>query len=295
MSHGKLPSLSIVTPSFNQAPYLEAAIRSVVEQGYENLEYVVIDGASSDESPEIIKRYAHRLSDWVSEPDKGQYDAIGKGFARTRGDIMGWLNSDDQYTPWAFSVVGEIFERFPQIEWLTTLYPLWWDQNGRAVHCEPLRGFSRAGFWAGEHLPSAGHQFLGFIQQESTFWRRSLWERAGGLNTSCGAAGDFDLWARFFAAGAELVGVAAPLGGFRLHSDQKTSRAYEGYISEAESLLQAHGGRRMTSARRILRELALRTPAVAHRSLTDLGLMHACQVLRYDRGKQDWILVERFI
>lgn len=290
-----LPKISIVTPSYNQADFLEGAIRSVLEQKYPALEYVIIDGGSNDGSRAVLEQHGPSLTYWVSEPDNGQYAAIAKGFARTSGEIMGWLNSDDQYTPWAFSVVGEIFERFPDIEWLTTLYPIWWDHAGRAVHCEPLRGFSRTGFWSGEHLPSGNHHYLGFIQQESTFWRRSLWERAGGLDTSFRAAGDFDLWARFFAAGAELVGAATPLGGFRLHPNQKTSLAYDAYISEAEGILRAHGGRRLTQVHRCLRELASRAPAITHSNLSKLGLMHACQICRYDRGRQDWFLTERFI
>ena len=149
----KLPSISIVTPSYNQAAFLDETIRSVLGQKYDGLEYVVIDGGSSDGSVAVLERHAPSLSYWVSEPDGGQYDAIAKGFSKTSGEVMGWLNSDDQYTPWAFSIVGEIFARFPEIEWLTTLYPIWWDQSGRAVHCEPLRGFSRSSCSLGIELP----------------------------------------------------------------------------------------------------------------------------------------------
>src|SRR3954464_13703841 len=95
-----LPRISIVTPSFNQARFLPETIRSVLGQNYPDLEYVVIDGGSTDGSAEVIRRHEDRLAQWVSEKDAGQYDAINKGFARTSGEIMGWLNSDDLYTPW---------------------------------------------------------------------------------------------------------------------------------------------------------------------------------------------------
>src|SRR5258708_5296321 len=113
------PSISIITPSYNQVSFLEETIQSVLQQDYPNLEYVIIDGGSTDGSVEIIQKYADRLTHWVSEPDGGQYDAVNRGFQYTRGEIMAYINSDDKYTPWAFSVVGEIFESLPEIEWLT--------------------------------------------------------------------------------------------------------------------------------------------------------------------------------
>ncbi len=101
------PSLkiSIVTPSFNQAAFLEETIDSVLSQRDPNLEYVIIDGGSTDGSVDIIRRHAGQLAYWVSEPDKGQYDAINRGFAKVTGDVMAWINSDDKYTPWCFSIV----------------------------------------------------------------------------------------------------------------------------------------------------------------------------------------------
>src|SRR5712672_634542 len=112
------PKISLVTPSFNQGSFLEETIRSVLDQNYPNLEYVVIDGGSTDGSVEIIKKYERRLTWWISAPDGGQYEAINKGFARTTGEIMAWLNADDKYLPWTLSVVGDLMSTLPQVEWL---------------------------------------------------------------------------------------------------------------------------------------------------------------------------------
>jgi len=124
MAASLTPLLSIVTPSFNQAPFLGETIASVLDQNYSAREYIVIDGGSADGSVDIIRQHADRITYWVSKPDRGQYDAINKGFGRASGEIMAWINADDMYAPWAFSVVGEIFATHPEVEWLTSLYPL---------------------------------------------------------------------------------------------------------------------------------------------------------------------------
>jgi len=238
----RFPKISILTPSCNQAQFLEEAIVSVVTQNYPNVEYVIVDGGSSDCSVDIIRKYEAHLAYWVSEPEKGQCHALNKGFAKTTGEIMAWLNSDDKYTPWAFSVVAEIFSRYPEIEWLTTLYPLHWDDKGRAVRCSYGGGFNRHSFFRGANLPGRTWYARSWIQQESTFWRRSLWERTGGyLDTSLHLAGDFDLWARFFGC-ADLYAVATPLAGFRKHAGQKTATRLEEYLTEAERVLLRYGG-----------------------------------------------------
>src|SRR5688500_8895612 len=233
----KLPSIAVVTPSFNQAPYLEAAIRSVLDQGYPRLEYVVMDGGATDGSVAILQRSDAQLAFWSSGKDDGQYDAVGKGLGRTSGEIMGWMNSDDAYLPGALSMAGEIFAQFPEIEWLTTLYPVHWDDRGRPIRVDHIPGFNREGFFAGEYLPAPGEFSFGYIQQESAFWRRSLWERAGGrIDPTFRLAGDFALWAQLFKH-AELVGVAAPLAGFRIHPDQRIAWALSAYREECERVL----------------------------------------------------------
>lgn len=211
------PSIAIVIPSFQQARFLDMTLQSVLQQAYPNLQVVVMDGGSTDGSVEIMQRYADSLTYWVSAADGGQADAIHRGFARTDGAIMGWLNSDDVYLPGALHIVGEIFARFPQIAWLTGLN-MSIDADGTPRPPTPT-----AGKYRGLIARGAYHgRMLGFIRQESTFWRRALWERTGGLNTTLHYGMDFDLWRRF-ARHADLVTVQARLAAFRRHDAQKTA------------------------------------------------------------------------
>lgn len=236
-----LPRITLVTPSFNQGRYLEATLRSVLDQGYPNLEYIVMDGGSTDDSRAIIERYQERLAYWISQPDDGQYAAIASGFARSTGEVMGWLNSDDLHTPWTLHTVGQIFADLPEVEWISTTYPMYVDGDGRMMAMALIDGFHRDGFLRGEYMTSADWLTRGWIMQEGTFWRRSLWERAGGLNTRSQLAADFGLWAQFFAH-APLYALPLPLACFRAHADQKTSTRYAAYVQEALGVLRANGG-----------------------------------------------------
>ncbi|WP_319525642.1 glycosyltransferase family 2 protein [uncultured Desulfosarcina sp.] len=231
-NHSKI---SIVTPSFNQGQYIEAAISSVLSQGYPNLEYIIIDGGSTDNSVEIIRRYSNYLHFWCSEPDNGHYAAVNKGFEKATGDIFFWLNSDDMLCPDALETVGSIFSEFSEIAWLTTLQQFVWDSDGKCQLVKHMPGYSRDAFLDGHYMTRKFSGF-GFIQQESTFWRRVLWEKVGGIRTSFALAGDFDLWARFFFF-EKLYGVDQPLGGFRIH-DKNRSRQANRYLHEAERSLE---------------------------------------------------------
>jgi len=225
-----LPTISIVTPSFNQGEFLEESIDSVLSQNYPYLEYVIMDGGSSDNSVEIIKKYEKYLTYWQSQPDGGQYNAIHEGFKRTSGSIMAWLNSDDKYHRDALFKVAALFNQVPGAEWITG-YPTFWGKEGELTHIEQsLPTYCRKDFLEGRYNQP-------FLQQESTFWKRSLWNRAGGyLRTELDYAGDLELWIRFFRH-ALLYSVETFLGGYRNHGNQKAQLFMDRYVAEAEMIL----------------------------------------------------------
>ena len=216
-----LPKISIVTPSFNQGQFLEQTIQSVLSQNYPNLEYVIIDGGSTDNSVEIIKKYSDRLTYWVSEKDNGHAHALNKGFARSTGEIMAWLNSDDMYLPWTFSIVAEIFSSHPDVNWIIGCCS-GWDSGGRQV-------------WAGPFYRNLYDYLVGeppWIQQESVFWRRCLWEKAGGkVNEGFLFSVDHELWCRFFLQD-ELWHATSTLGGYRQHASNRAILNHEQLSAE---------------------------------------------------------------
>ncbi|MDD2850958.1 MAG: glycosyltransferase family 2 protein [Desulfuromonadaceae bacterium] len=226
-----LPQISIVTPSLNQAEYLEECIESVLGQGYPLLEYVIMDGGSTDGSVEIIKKYEKHLTYWQSRPDGGQYKAINEGFQHTSGEIMAWLNSDDKYHPLAFAKVASVFEDHPEVGWLTGR-ATFWDASGNLdwVDCA-LRISTQMKFLK-------GHFDKPYIQQESTFWRRSLWGLSGAsLDGTALLAGDLELWCRFFRH-TSLYTVDTMLGGYRFHDGQRASVYAEEYLKECTEYIK---------------------------------------------------------
>lgn len=235
----KYPKISIVMPSFNQAKFLEQAILSIINQNYPNLEYVIIDGGSTDGSVDIIRKYEKYLHYWISERDRGQSHALNKGFEKTTGEIMAYLNSDDLYCPWTFKTVASLFSEFSETKWLTSLRALIWNADGEPIENIFKRGYTQRAFYGGRTL-SNHKEPIGWIMQEATFWNRWLWDAAGGyISEHLTYAMDFDLWARFYEY-ADLTGVTVPLGGFRLHGNQK-SADLENYYRETTQVLNRYG------------------------------------------------------
>jgi glycosyltransferase involved in cell wall biosynthesis len=231
MSTNGFPKISIVTPTYNQVEFIEETILSVLEQGYPNLEYIIIDGGSTDGTVEIIKKYASFLKCWVSEKDNGLYEALDKGFKYATGEIMGWINSDDILHRKSFFSLSEIFSKFNEVNWVQG-YPTVIDHTGRIVYHRKPRS-DKNDFYLKKY-----HDGI-FIQQESTYWRRSLWERAGNqISTRYKYAGDFELWMRFFTYD-QLYTTDALIGAFRVRGEgQLSSDNYALYINECDTIVK---------------------------------------------------------
>lgn len=221
------PKITIVTPSYNMENYIEETILSVLGQQYPNLEYIIIDGGSKDRTTEIIKKYESWISYWISEPDNGMYEAIQKGFSRATGEIMAYINSDDKYYPNAFFSAAMIFSSLPDVDWVlgrATFY----NDEGTTVDVKDVRKWSKYNYYTGDYK---------WIQQESVFWRKSLWLKAGSnINTNLKYAGDYELWLRFFKF-AKLYSADTVFAGFRSRTkDQLSLEKIDSYLYEVEQV-----------------------------------------------------------
>lgn len=284
--------ISIVTSNLNNREGLAQTMDGVIAADHGDLEYIVVDGNSSDGSQGVMEKRRHRLTTAISEPDQGLYDALNKGFAHSTGDIMGWINSGDALFPDTLTILDEIFTAYPEVNWLTSRIISFLDEHGRLVEQAVHWGICREGFFAGDYLPGyTGGRTLSMIQQESTFWRRSLWERAGAcLDTGYRLAADFELWSRFFRH-AELWSASAPLGAFRRHSGQLSSLHRDAYLAEARRALEAAGSRPGSALGQTL-SVGLRRslPRGLRPIATRTGLFKAAPFCEFDSGSQTWRL-----
>lgn len=238
-----LPTISIVTPSYQHGSFLEWTLRSVILQRYPKLEYVVMDGGSTDQTPEILRRYQRFLSHCESAPDQGQADAAARGFTHTTGEIMAYLNSDDMLAPGALNFVARYFAAHRRVD---ALY------SHRVFVTEDNTVDS---YWI---LPRHSNWLMSrwdYIPQETCFWRRRIYEEAGGIDPGFQFALDYDLFVRFMQRG-QMRRVNGFLGAFRRHAASKTAGLIEGEVHPEVARVRREHGIRLREWHR-LPELAL--------------------------------------
>ncbi len=217
------PKISIVTVSFNQGDFLEETILSVLNQRYPNLEYIIIDGGSRDNSVEIIRKYAHRLAYWVSEPDQGQTYGINKGLEKVTGDIVAFVNSDDVYLPGALKAVADAFIKHPDWNWLVGGWLIFGQIDDLETSCWLPRPPANAADCLYQHFSAA---------QPGHFWRGQLFKQYGLLDSSYHFCFDHEFYARLLVAGETCHGIQVPLAAYRFHNTSKTVSAADRFTPE---------------------------------------------------------------
>ena len=222
--------ITVVTPSYNQGRYLEEAILSVLGQGYPDLEYLVMDGGSTDGSAEIIQRYDGDLAYWVSEPDGGQAAAINRGFEKATGDVLCWLNSDDMYLPGTLRYVAERLAEGGS----GLLF-------GNCVHVIEGTGQAKGSNVERWHRVS-DLRLHDYVIQPASFWTRETWERVGPLDETLRYSFDWDWYIRAHRAGVRLVPVSRQLAVYRLHADHKTGSRAKAREHELAEVIGRHAG-----------------------------------------------------
>jgi glycosyltransferase involved in cell wall biosynthesis len=283
---GDWPRITLVTAVFNGEKYLEETIHSVLQQGYPNLEYIVVDDGSTDGTVEIIRKYERELTCWFSQENRGLYAALNAGFARSSGEIMGWINANDKFHTGGLSVVGSVFSAFAEVEWITGRATMFNDA-GMTIEVQDVPRWSRNRFLAGANR---------HIQQESTFWRRGLWERAGGaLSTEYRAEGDFELWTRFFRH-AKIYPVDSLIGGWRFHENSLSHGDVSQYDRRCDEIVEkelrlAGGFLGLRMFRRIDRAIR-RVPKV--RGLWQRAVANPRLNYLYRRPSEEWAPVIEF-
>jgi len=220
------PKISIITPSFNQVEFLERTIRSVIDQDYPNIEYIVIDGGSTDGSVDLIKKYEHRLAYWVSEKDRGQAHAINKGFERATGDWVAWQNSDDTYYPGVFSHLASVAKSNSALQLIIGNMNLIDRDDGLLRDLKYVRPTYKS-------LLSEGM----VLTNQAAFWRRSLHQEIGLLSEAFDCSFDYEWFLRLLAHTDRSHHVNAPWGALRLHEGTKTSNQQDVFDREYRQIL----------------------------------------------------------
>jgi glycosyltransferase involved in cell wall biosynthesis len=224
------PKISIVTPSYNQGQYIEETIRSVLLQNYPNLEYIIIDGGSTDNTVEIIKKYAPWIQFWVSEKDRGQSDAINKGLEHCTGEIFNWLNSDDTYLPGTLHAVGDAYVRDPALQFFSGRENHIMDEGGKAV-------------FAGSFITAKLEDTIDFCEltQPSTFFKLDTIKKIGGVNEELHYIMDGGMWCKLLLlfGQAHFQKTDRVLVNFRLHENSKTvsNAVVDNFLLERSSIL----------------------------------------------------------
>jgi glycosyltransferase involved in cell wall biosynthesis len=224
------PKVSIVTPSYNQGRFIEESIRSVLQQSYPNIEYIVVDGGSKDESVEIIKKYQDHFAWWVSEKDRGHADALNKGFSHATGEILAWLNSDDVYFPDAVSEAVSILKAHPEVGMVYGDAELIDDSGATIGQFASKQTDYRRMLRGSVHIPQA-----------TTFFRADLWRAVGPLDLSLFFSFDYDLWVRL-AKVSRLLYVPRRWAKFRIHGEGKTVINDDRCYPDMLRVLEREGG-----------------------------------------------------
>ena len=219
--------ISVVTPSYNQGRYIERTICSVLTQAYPDVEYIICDGASTDETSVVLERYRDRAK-IIVEPDNGQADAVNKGLRATSGDVIGWLNSDDTYTPGALVTVAGFFGRHPDVD------VVYGDANYLDAD-DQIIGAYYTESWNKKRLLSRP-----FISQPAVFFRRTVLNRCGDLDPSLHFTLDYEYWLRLPHAGAHFAYLPYTLANARLHSESKTETQGLRVYQELEQVLKRY-------------------------------------------------------
>jgi glycosyltransferase involved in cell wall biosynthesis len=232
------PKFSVVVPSFNQGKYIEETIRSVLDQDYPEKELIVIDGGSTDNTLDVIRKYEGRIACWVSEKDRGQAHAVNKGFAAATGDIFGWQNSDDVYLPGAFRRAAEEWSNHPEAE-IVYGHLKFLEESGKGI--DEMRLVPAHPF----NMKYDGS----LIKNQSAFWRRGVVERLGGMDETLSFCMDYEFFLRVVCSGARVRLVPRSFGAFRRHAGSKTGTIPAVWRKELSAVQARYGATTSVPAR----------------------------------------------